>query len=210
MIPRARLKWVWRVVLLIIVVAALTVGGTAVRVWQVAREDAHPRSDALIVLGASQFDGRPSEIFRARLDHARALYAEHVAPRIVTVGAGQPGDRTTEAAAGARYLAAHGVPAGALLPVPRGTDTLNSLEAAARVFADHRWRTAVIVTDPWHSLRSRRMAHDLGLTAETSPVRSGPVVHSRGTELRYVVRETVAYLFYRAFHRTSVKGPGAA
>ncbi len=187
----------------------LVLGLTAWRVWEVARTDARPRSDAIVVMGASQFDGRPSEVFRFRLAHAKALYDEKVAGRIVTVGAGQPGDRFTEAAAGARWLADHGVPASSLVPVPVGGDTLESLQAAARTFSARGWRSAVIVTDPWHSLRARRMASDLGIRAATSPVRSGPAVHTRSTEARYIARETVAYLYYRLFHRSSVKAPGA-
>lgn len=187
----------------------VVVGLTAIRVWQVARTDARPRSDAIVVMGASQFDGRPSEVFRARLQHAKTLYDEKVAARIVTVGAGLPADRFTEAAAGAHWLADHGVPTSSLVPVGEGQDTLESLQAAARTFDARGWSSAVIVTDPWHSLRARRIAQDLGISAATSPVRSGPAVHTRSTEVRYIARETVAYLYYRMFHRSSVKGPGA-
>jgi uncharacterized SAM-binding protein YcdF (DUF218 family) len=202
-------RWIRRTVAGLLAVVLVVVGLTAFRVWEVARTDARPRSDAIVVLGASQFDGRPSEVFRARLLHAKVLYDDKVATRIVTVGAGLPADRFTEAAAGARWLADHGVLASSLVPVGQGRDTLESLRAAARTFGDHDWRSAVIVTDPWHSLRARRMAQDLGIAAATSPVRTGPAVHTRSTEARYIARETVAYLYYRMFHRSSAKGPGA-
>ena len=196
-------KIVRRIVAAIVLVVVLVVGNTAVRVWWVARADDRPTSDAIVVLGAAQFDGRPSAILRARLRHAQTLFEDGVAPRIVTVGGGQPGDRTTEAAAGERYLVDSGVPAQRILAVESGHDTLSSLRAMDEVFEERGWGSAVLVTDPWHSLRSRRMAQDLGIDAATSPTRSGPAVHTRGTQLRYIARETAAYLYYRAFHRSS-------
>lgn len=180
---------------------------TAGQVWWVARQDHHPHSDAIVVLGASQYNGRPSEIFKARLDHAKRLYDNGVAPRIITLGAGAPGDRTTEAQAGADYLRQQG--ASDVVPLDIGRDTLQSLKGLKALFAKRHWKSAVLVTDPWHSLRSRRMARDLGIKAETSPTRSGPANASRSTEVRYVARETVAYLYYRLFHRSSEKGPNA-
>lgn len=188
---------------------ALIVVATLVRVWQVAREDNRPRSDAIVVLGASQFNGRPSEVFAFRLAHALTLYREHVAPRIVTVGGNLPGDRYTEAGAGAQWLRERGVPAAALVAVGKGNDTLQSMRAAAVVFRQNRWHTAVLVTDPWHELRSQRMAEDQGITAATSPAHAGPAVRTRGTEIRYILRESAAYLYYRVFHASSEAGPGA-
>ena len=196
-----------RILAAVVLVPVLVFVGTAARVWWVARHDSHPRSDAIVVLGASQFDGRPSKVFQYRLDHALHLWEQGVAPRIVTVGGGRPGDRFTEAAAGARYLQEHGVTS--VVPVPVGSDTLESLKAVDAEFTKRGWKSAVIVTDPWHSLRSRRMAQDLGIEAHTSPTRSGPAVRTRGTEARYIARETAAYLYYRLFHRSSEAGPHA-
>jgi uncharacterized SAM-binding protein YcdF (DUF218 family) len=196
-----------RVLAAIVLSMVSVVLGTAARVWWVARQDEHPAADAIVVLGASQFDGRPSAVFRSRLDHAAVLFRAGVAPRVVTVGGGAPGDRFTEAEAGARYLTAHGVTS--VLPVGVGRDTLQSLRALKVEMDRQGWHSIVIVTDPWHSLRSRRMAQDLGLTAHTSPTRSGPAVASRETEAWYVARETAAYLYYRIFHRSSDAGPRA-
>lgn len=200
-------KTVRRILALLVLVPVLVLGGTAARVWWVARQDDRPTSDAIVVLGASQFDGRPSEVFKARLDHARTLLEEGVAKRIVTVGGGRSGDRYTEAQAGKMYLADLGVTS--VVAVGEGRDTLTSLKALKTTF-DHRgWKSAVLVTDPWHSLRSRRMAQDLGITAATSPARTGPANGSRSVEVRYVARETAAYLYYRVFHRSSDSGPRA-
>jgi uncharacterized SAM-binding protein YcdF (DUF218 family) len=200
-------KTVRRVFAALVLAAFLVVAGTAGRIWWIARADDRRHSDAIVVLGASQFDGRPSAVFRARLDHAKALYDAHVASRIVTVGGGAPGDRFTEAQAGATYLKAHGV--ADVDPVGIGRDTLQSVKALKIEFDKKGWHTAVLVTDPWHSLRSRRMATDQGIDAVTSPTRTGPSVDGAGTELRYVGRETAAYLYYRVFHRSSEAGPRA-
>jgi uncharacterized SAM-binding protein YcdF (DUF218 family) len=90
-----------------------------------------------------------------------------------------------------------------------GNDTLASLRAAARLLDAHGWHRAVLVTDPWHAMRAGRIARDTGIDAETSPTRTGPVVHGRGTEARYVGRETMAFLYYRLFHRSFDAGPRA-
>ena len=180
--------------------------GTATSVWWVARQDDRPTSDVIIVLGASQFDGRPSSVLAARLQHARALFADGVAPRVMTVGGGAPGDRTTEAAAGKAFLEQRDVTA---VAVPEGRNTLASLEAAEAYMAAQGWHSAVLVTDPWHSLRSRTMARDQGIDAQTSPTRTGPSVRTRGTQLRYIGRETAAYLYYRVLGRSGEAGPGA-
>jgi uncharacterized SAM-binding protein YcdF (DUF218 family) len=187
------------VVVGLLVLTVLIVGGTAFRVWHAGRTDNRPVSDAIVVLGSAQYDGRPSAILAARLDHAARLYKAGVAPRIVTVGGRAQGDRYSEAAAGQMYLTRYGIPASAILSIGKGTDTLNSLTAAAEVFNSRSWRSAVLVTDPWHELRARQMFRDVGIRTASSPTHSGPSVHNRGTEVRYIARETAAYLFYRVF-----------
>jgi uncharacterized SAM-binding protein YcdF (DUF218 family) len=137
------------------------------------------------------------------------LYDEHVAPRIITVGGRQPGDAYTEALAGQNYLEAHGVPDRAILPVQVGNDTLESVRAVHRVFERRGWHSAVLVTDPWHSLRARTMARDAGIDANTSPERDGPLFSSRSTELHYIARETIAYLYYSLFGNDNVHSTGA-
>lgn len=177
--------------------AGLLFASTAIHIWWVARQDARPPSDAIIVLGAAQYQGRPSEWFEARLDHARALYDEGVAPRIITVGGNQPGDTFTEAESGRQWLIDHGVPRTAVTAVGVGGNTLDSLRAVDDVYDERGWRSAVLVTDPWHSLRSRTMARDLGMDAEASPTRQGPAVRERGTQITQILRETVALWTYR-------------
>lgn len=206
-------RWLLRGVaaLLFVVFALLAVfGWTAYRVWRAARLDQRAKVDAIVVLGAAQFDGRPSTVFTARLEHALKLYEAGVASRVATVGGGAPGDRFTEAEAGARWLEAHGVPPADLIAVGTGRNTLESLTAAVPPLVAASVRSVVLVTDPPHSLRSRTIARDLGFDAQVSPARSGPAIRTRATQARYIARETVAYVVYRIFgdvpHR---KVPGA-
>ncbi len=191
-----RTTWPVRVVVGALLIAVFLVVGTALRVWYVARVDDRRPVDAVVVLGAAQYDGEPSSVFAARLRHAEALYADGLAPRIVTTGGGRAGDVYTEAEAGRRYLIDRGVPADDVVAVGEGTDTLGSLRAADARARRDGWSTALVVSDPWHSLRARTMARDSGLDAWTSPTRSGPVVRTRETQARYIVRETAALLYY--------------
>jgi vancomycin permeability regulator SanA len=191
-------RFLRRLVLGVVLVGALVVGGTSFRVWQVARDDDRTTADVVIVLGAAQYAGTPSDVLEARLEHAKTLYDEGVAPYIVTTGGNQPGDTYTEASAGVRWLAEHGVPQDHVLAVGQGNDTLGSLRAAADKIHERGWRSAVIVSDPWHSLRARTIASDVGLDAWTSPTHSGPIVQTRQIQARYILYETAALLYYRA------------
>lgn len=183
-----------------VLVAAVLVGGTAFRVWQVARIDDRRPVDVVVVLGAAQYDGGPSPIFAARLRHAQQLYQQGLTTRIVTVGGNQVGDSFTEAEAGQRYLVNRGLPASAVLAFGEGSDTLGSLRAVAEEGQSRGWRSALVVSDPWHSLRARTMCRDAGLPAWSSPTRSGPVVQTRATQVRYILRETAALLYYQLTH----------
>lgn len=198
-----------RTVAAVLVLAIVVLLGTAARVWWFARQDDRRTSDAIVVLGAAQFDGRPSSVFTARLVHARDLWKDDVAPRIITVGGNRAGDRFTEASAGKRWLSDHGVPAGRVVAVGTGSDTLSSMSAVEQRMHRSGWSTAVVVTDPWHALRTRSMASDQGIDAVMSPTRQGPAVRQRSTEIRYIARETVAYLFYKVFKRSADSGPNA-
>jgi uncharacterized SAM-binding protein YcdF (DUF218 family) len=197
-----------RLVLAAVLAGLLLLVSTAGAIWWTARQDARPTSDAIVVLGSAQYDGVPSSIFEARLEHALGLFEAGVAPVVITVGGKADGDRFTEAEAGARYLVDAGVPEAALLPVPEGVDTLESMRSVSRVFDEQGWSTAVLVTDPWHAMRTERMAEDAGVEADTSPTRQGPSVYSRTTQFRYILRETAAYLFYRATGESVAGAPG--
>jgi uncharacterized SAM-binding protein YcdF (DUF218 family) len=191
-----------------VLAVVLVVVSTALAIWWNARQDSRPVSDAIVVLGSAQYNGVPSSIFEARLEHAVRLYEDGVAPVIVTVGGKATGDQFTEAEAGRDYLANAGIPADALLAVPEGVDTLQSMRAVAAAFDERGWASAVLVTDPWHAMRAERMAEDAGMEAESSPTRQGPAVQTRATQFRYILRETAAYLLYRATGESISGAPG--
>ncbi|KAB2345571.1 YdcF family protein [Actinomadura rudentiformis] len=196
--PRPRwLVLTMSVVLGLLAIAVLTPLVVGWRVWYQARQDEHPKSDAIIVLGAAQYNGVPSPTLKWRLQHALNLYRAGVAPRIVTVGGKQPNDNFTEAGSGRRWLIEKGgVPADRVIAVGEGRDTLQSMKAVGREFKRLDLHSGVIVTDPWHGLRSKRMAEDNGIKAAASPTRSGPSVQTRDTQMQYIVRETGGYLSY--------------
>ncbi|WP_155545765.1 YdcF family protein [Amycolatopsis camponoti] len=190
-------SWARRIAFGTVLMLLALVGGTAFRVWQVARENDRTAADVIVVLGAAQYNGKPSDIYAARLEKAKQLYDAGVAKTIVTAGGKKAEDNFTEARAGQLWLTRHGVPPSATLAVGEGSDTLRSLRAVADEVQGRGWHTAVLVSDPWHSFRARTMAGDLGLDAWTAPTHSGPIVQERVTQVRYIVRETGALLYYR-------------
>jgi uncharacterized SAM-binding protein YcdF (DUF218 family) len=197
-----------RVVVAAVLAVGLLITSTALAIWWTARQDSRPASDAIVVLGSAQYNGVPSSIFEARLEHAIRLYEHGVAPVVVTVGGKADGDQFTEAEAGQAYLIGAGIPGDALLAVPTGVDTLESMRAVSATFSDRGWSHAVLVSDPWHAMRAERMAEDLGMEAESSPTRQGPAVQTRHTQVRYILRETAAYLLYRATGESVAGAPG--
>lgn len=197
---RLRLRWV---VVFVVLTALAVPPGTWAWVWYTARQDDRTPSHAIVVLGASQYNGTPSPIFEARLRHAQELYHQGVAPVIVTVGGKQPGDNFTEAESGRNWLVEVGVPGEQIVAVEEGSDTLQSIAAVSEVFEANDWSTAILVSDPWHSLRSQQMAGDFGIEAGTSPARSGPAVIERETQLWYITRETASLWYYWIFNDSS-------
>ncbi len=193
------MRLVRRLVLVLVVAVLIVLGVTAARVWRAGHTDqagGKGSADAILVLGAAQYDGRPQDYLAARLSHANDLYDRGVAPRVLTLGGKRPGDRFTEADAGQSYLVQQGVPSDAVLRVGEGNDTLQSVRAAAAVMKQRGWSSAVVVTDPWHELRSTSMLADTGIAALGSPTTTGPSVGGGVAEAKYVARETVAYLVY--------------
>jgi len=152
-------------------------------------------ADVIVVMGAAQFDGRPGDVFEARLSEAKRVYDQGLAPLIITVGAKAPGDRTTEAASGKAWLVSAGVPARKIIALQNGRDTLVSTKAYVREMKKRELKNVIIATDPYHCRRSMTMANDRGLIATCSPVKYGPN-SLRNSSKRYLLRESGAYLAY--------------
>jgi uncharacterized SAM-binding protein YcdF (DUF218 family) len=156
---------------------------TFVQVWDATRSDEARRADAIVVLGAAQYDCEPSPVLEQRLDHAKELYDDGVAPRIVVTGGKQAGDRCTEAQASAEYLMARGVPDRDLLREVKGRNSWESLAASTTILRDDGYTSAVLVTDGYHALRVEAIADELGLDAVVSPA-------SGRASVRELIKET--------------------
>jgi uncharacterized SAM-binding protein YcdF (DUF218 family) len=157
---------------LLVVVAA---GAAALRVWQQATTDEQRPADAIVVLGAAQYDGRPSPVFEARLEHAVQLWHSGIAKAFVVTGGKLKGDRTTEAAVARAYAVEHGVPEDAIFGEDTAHNTLTSLRAVRDQLDKRGMTSAVFVSDPTHMLRVLRIADDLGIDAYGSPTTTSPV-----------------------------------
>jgi vancomycin permeability regulator SanA len=163
----------WRIVAVsVAVLVALLLGYYLITLWQVwstgRSEQARP-VDAIVVMGAAQYDGRPSPQLAARLDHVVEIWPDDNAPLVVVTGGNQPGDRFTEAQASATYLTERGIPESVILLENDGSDTIDSLDRVAAMLDERGLDTVLIVTDPYHALRSRMVAEEHGLTAYVSP-----------------------------------------
>jgi uncharacterized SAM-binding protein YcdF (DUF218 family) len=168
----------------------------AVRIWEQGSRDEQRPVDAIVVLGAAQYDGRPSPVFSARLDHAVALWCAGLAPYLLVTGGGADGDRTTEAAAAREFALEHGIPAEAILGEDRGRNTLDSLRGVARVMRDHDLDSALFVSDPTHMLRVLRIAEDLGIRAYGSPAPGSAITGDLARQARATVHELGALAVY--------------
>jgi uncharacterized SAM-binding protein YcdF (DUF218 family) len=166
------------------------VAGTFVQVWWASRQDDAAPAQAIIVLGAAQFDGRPSAVLAARLDHTIDLYHRGIAPLIVVTGGNQPGDRFTEAEASATYLEERGIPGSAIERETTSRNSYDELAAAARFLRTRGITKVVLVSDPFHAFRIDAIADDVGLDALVSPTGSSPV--SGFDLLEAMGRETLA------------------
>lgn len=173
-----RRRWGRRLAAVAVAVVLLAIGYYAVTVYQVhstGRSDQARQVDAIVVMGAAQYDGRPSPQLAARLDHAADLWQLDLAQVVVVTGGNQPGDRFTEAEASANYLVDLGVPADVILQETVGHSSYASLDGVAQMLHDRGLFRVLLVSDPFHSLRSRLIAQELGLVAYVSPTRTSPV-----------------------------------
>ena len=189
--------------LLFLAAAAYTVA--FVLVLAVAQLDQRQPADVIVVLGAAQYNGRPSPVLRARLDHALELWDERLAPAIVVTGGVGRGDTESEADVGRRYLLAHQVPDSALVVQPQGRSTQASMSAVAAWLGERGRRRAILVSDPFHMLRLRLEARRTGLDAYTSPTDSSPISDNPVLELRFLAVEAlkipIAYVKSLAWFR---------
>ena len=197
-------RWIRRTLTLIIIVALIAPGYAVSKVWRAANNPIVRSADVIVVLGAAQLDGRPGDALEARLIEAKRIFDLGLAPSIITVGAGAPGDRTTEAASGKAWLRAQGVPAKKVTAIEEGRDTLVSTKAYAALMKKRMVSDVIIVTDPFHCQRAMTMANDQGVVSTCSPVQTGPNIISQ-SGYKYLLREAGAYLVYITIGRRGIQ-----
>jgi uncharacterized SAM-binding protein YcdF (DUF218 family) len=197
--PKKRRNWILRVALVLLL--ALAVGAVAwcrwvyVQIETYASQDQAAPSDAIGVFGAAEYDGRPSPVYRARLDHALALYRRGIAPLIVTLG-GAGGDQYSEGAVGREYLMGMGVPEEAIIAETESRDTEESARRIAVIARANGLRRLVIVSDGTHMFRIHEICAADGLNVLTSP-RPRVAVPEASQQAERIAHEILSYTLWR-------------
>ncbi len=195
--------WIRKIISLVLLIVLLTPAYVALQVYNTGHNAVATKSDAIVIMGAAQNNGKPTPILQARIEEAKRLYKEGYAPRILTVGANQKGDLWTEAQTSVRALAKGQIPKSVLNAVNLGKDTLSSTIAYVDVMKAKGYKSVIIVTDAYHCYRAIAMAGDLGVKATCSPAKSGPATVEK-TGWHYIARETGAYLAYKTAGRFGI------
>jgi vancomycin permeability regulator SanA len=166
-----------------------------IRDWAV-RDDVHP-ADAIVVLGAAQYNGRPSPVLKARLDHAFDLYRKGYARTIITTGSYGPDPNFSEAQVSTKYLMQRGVDSSNIITDQGGGSTYDSIDAASGLLKAKGWKTALVVSDGFHLYRVKRMFTDKGIVAYTSPAPNSPIEVASSQRFWHSLREVVLFSAYR-------------
>lgn len=196
------MKLLWRLAALVTLALLAWPAWLAFQVWDQSRNDEVRQSDAIVVLGAAQYNGRPSRVYQARLDHAVYLFRERVSPRVVVTGGKAEGDQFTEAQAGRNYLAGAGIPFEVILSEDEGRSSLQSLRNVAELAAEESISSVLLVSDPLHSERIKRMADDLGFEeVHASPASYVDLNRSRGRKAEELLYEVGSIIIYELLDR---------
>ena len=196
-------RWIRRTITIIVILALVGPTYAVAQVWRAANNPIVRQADVIVVLGAAQLDGKPGEALEARLVEAKRIFDLGLAPTIITVGGGAPGDRTTEGASGKYWLRMNGIIASKITAVEVGRDTLQSTKAYTKIMKKRYVSDVIIVTDAYHCKRAMTMANDEGVVSTCSPVQTGPnTLENSG--YRYLVREAAAYLSYITVGRRGI------
>jgi uncharacterized SAM-binding protein YcdF (DUF218 family) len=196
-------KFIRRLITLVLTIVIAVPGYALFVTWNAAHHPTIRSAEVVVVPGAAQLNGAPGDVLLARLQEAKRLYSLGLTPLIITVGSGAPGDRTTEAAAGAYWLRHNGVKRSAIISIPSGRDTRTQTVAYVAEMKKRKLTNVVIATDPYHCNRTITMAEDLGAIASCSPVQEGPN-SLKNSRLRYLAREAGAYLAYITLGRRGI------
>lgn len=189
------MKWIVGVALVLVVAALGYLGHVAAEIQRESTVDEQHPADAIIVLGAAEYRGRPSPVLEARLNHALFLYLKGLAPRIITTG-GAGGDPVfTESTVARAYLTRRGVPAEAIVVENEGESTVQSVVAVTEIMRRMNLKSAIVVSDGYHIFRVKKMLEASGIKVYASPRPSGPQNGWREKWLYF--RQAVAYGLWR-------------
>lgn len=192
-----RVKKLFVTVLAILGIFLLISGWLFLRIYQTSKLDLAMKADAIAVLGAAEYAGKPSPVFQARLDHAAELYKEDFAPFIITTGGTHPGEKFSEGAVGKMYLAKKGIPTEKIIVDETSLTTRENIERITEIAAEKNLKKIIIVSDPFHMYRALMLAKKFGIEALPSPTRKSPISENRWLEMRYMLRETFLTLLLR-------------
>jgi uncharacterized SAM-binding protein YcdF (DUF218 family) len=194
---RRILKWAALVMVLVLV----SISAYWVYVYREVRfnasRDEAQAADAIIVLGAAQYNGRPSKILKARLDHVLELYNKRLAKAVITTGGYGPDPNYSEAKVSTQYLTQHGIPAEDIITEQASLTTRDSVRAATVLMKDKSWTKVVVVSDGFHLYRLKEMLADEGIVAYTSPAPDSPIEGSASKRFWYSLREVFLFSAYR-------------
>jgi uncharacterized SAM-binding protein YcdF (DUF218 family) len=160
------------------------------------RDEAHA-ADAIVILGAAQYNGRPSPVFKARLDHALELYRKGYSHELITTGSFGPDPKFSEAHVGTQYLLQHHVDPEAIITEQGSGSTTDIIKAVSGVLQAKQWTTVLVVSDGFHLFRLKRMFEDNGIQAYTSPAPNSPIEAASSQRLFYSIREVLLFSAYR-------------
>jgi uncharacterized SAM-binding protein YcdF (DUF218 family) len=195
--PRSYLRMTAVIIAVVLVAWVMSMA----MVERAGRRDDAQKADAIVVLGAAQYVGRPSPVLRARVDHAISLWKRGLAPTLILTGGTGVGDTTSEAAVARKYAMSRGVPDRAIVVEIKGRTTSESMRAVARIMDDREQTSVILVSDPFHMLRLSILARRFGLEPYTSPTPTSPITSNREEHWKYMVSESVkvplAYIFER-------------
>ena len=196
MIPRI---FKWGTLFGIAVLAGISIYGIYLygQIRDSATRDEAQHADAIVILGAAQYNGRPSPVLKARLDHAYELFKDGYAPAIITTGSYGPDPNFSEAQVSTKYLVQRGVDAASILTEQGSGTTYDSIRAASNLIHQKGWKSALVVSDGFHLFRVKKMFGDNGIIAYTSPAPNSPIEIGASPRLWYSLREVVLFAGYR-------------
>ena len=196
-LPAELRRWALVAAITLPLLLGVAVAGVAYAVYRQARQAELAPADAIVVMGAAQYNGRPSPVLRSRLETALDAYERGLAPVVIVTGGNQAGDAFTEAGTGRDYLVDQGVPSEAILVDDRSTNSEQNLRNAAALARERGITSVLIVSDGFHLFRSKMIARDLGLDATGIPAATSPIRPGSASERAYILRETAAILAYK-------------